>query len=134
MNEDFGLNKKYTLGDIDLLDFEIDEDGYSINLYPMNPKNTQLGCKMILPEYPNGFLRDLDLDIDEDYYDFNDDADMDRMDEFYDKLQKNVISWFSECWQKAGGSNTNYKFYIASHDLNKSFDLKSQKWINNKNN
>ena len=130
---DFGLYKNHTVSNVDLFDFEVSADGYAVSLYPMDAESTQLGYKQILAEYPNGFLRDTDLDLDTDSYDFDSDADMDRMDEFYDKLQKTFTNWFSDCWQAAGGLETDRKFYLAMHDSDRSLDLKTRKWISNKN-
>jgi len=99
----------------------------------MDAESTQLGYKQILSEYPNGFLRDTDLVLDTDSYDFDSDADMDRMDEPYDKLQKIFTKWFGDCWQAVGGLETDRKFYLAMHDSNRSLDLKTRKWVSNRN-
>jgi len=129
-NEDYGLNEKYSKSDIEFYEFELFEDGYRINFYPMDSEYNQLGFKKTLPEYPNGFLRDKDLDIDKDYYDFDNEADMERMDEFYMELSKQVIEWFNTCWKEAGGLHVKNKYSISIHDSDDTFDLANQKWIN----
>src|SRR5690606_38582768 len=129
INEDYGLHEKYSKGDIEFYEFELFEDGYRINFYPMDSEHNQLGLKKTLPEYPNGFLRDEDLDIDENYYDFDNEPDMDRMDEFYIELSKKVVDWFNICWKEAGGLNLKNKYSISIHDTDKLFDLTNQKWI-----
>lgn len=129
-NGDYGLLEKYSEKDIQSYEFELFEDGYSINFYPMDAENNQLGFKKTLPEYPNGFLRDEDLDIDEDYYDFDNDADMDRMEAFYIQLSKKVVDWFNLCWKEAGGLNLKNKYSISIHDSYNVFDLTNQKWMN----
>lgn len=126
---DYNLQNNKSENDIHFYEFELFEDGYRINFYPMDAKHNQLGFKKILPEYPNGFLRDEGLDVDEDGYDYENDADMDRMDEFYIQLSKNIIYWFNNCWKKAGGSNFKYKASISIHESGKVFDLTHQKWI-----
>ena len=128
---DVGLNNKFSKTDIAELVFEINVDGYRINLYPMDANNTQLGHKKILTKYPNGLIRDMDLDIDADDYDFDNDADMDRMDEFYEQLQTKVMDWFNACFINAGGLKVNEKYFISVHDSNKTYDLKCQIWVNN---
>lgn len=133
LNGDFGLYKNHTVSNVDLFDFEVSADGYAVSLYPMDAESTQLGYKQILSEYPNGFLRDTDLVLDTDSYDFDSDADMDRMDEPYDKLQMIFTKWFGDCWQAVGGLETDRKFYLAMHDSNRSLDLKSRKWVSNRN-
>lgn len=128
---DYGLLEKYSESDIRFYEFELFEDGYRINFYPMDSDYSQLGFKKTLTEFPNGFLRDKDLDIDEDHYDFDNDSDMDRMDEFYIQLTKKVIEWFNECWKEAGGLNIENKYSISIHDSNDTYDLSNQKWNNN---
>lgn len=130
LNGDYGLLEKYSEEDIEFYEFELFEDGYRINFYPMDSDHNQLGFKKILSEYANGFLRDENLDIGVDSYDFNNEADMDRMDEFYIALSKKVIGWFNRCWKKAGGINLRNKYSISIHDSNEVFDLTNQKWIN----
>ncbi|CAN0579756.1 unnamed protein product, partial [Laminaria digitata] len=112
-NEDYGLLEEYSKSDIEYYDFEIFQDGYRINFYPMDSEYNQLGFKKTLSEYPNGFLSDKELDIDEDYYDFGNEADMERMDEFYMQLSKKVIKWFNECWKEADGMNVKKKYSIS---------------------
>ena len=131
LNEDYGLQEKHSKSDIKFYEFEVFEDGYRINFYPMDSQYNQLGFKKTLPEYPNGFLRDQDLDIDHEFYDFNNETDMDRMDEFYSQLSKKVIEWFNKCWIEAGGLKVNNKYSISIHDSNDLYDLNNQKWINN---
>lgn len=128
-NEDYGLNDNYSKSDIAYYDFEVFEDGYRINFYPMDSDYNQLGFKKTLPEYPNGFLRDNDLDLDIDDYDFDNAADMDRMDEFYIQLTKKVIDWFNQCWKDAGGLSVKHTYSISIHDSSEVFDLTNQKWI-----
>lgn len=130
-NEDYGLLEKHSKSDIKFYEFEVFEDGYRINFYPMDSEYNQLGFKKTLPEYPNGFLRDKDLDLDHEFYDFNNESDMDRMDEFYMQLSKKVIEWFNKCWKEAGGLNVNNKYSISIHDSNDIYDLNNQKWIDN---
>ena len=133
LNGEYGLNKKNSNTTIEYFDFELKEDGFGIDFYPMDKDNTQLGYKKILPEYPNGFLRDMDLDIDTDNYDFDNDSEMERMDEFYVQLQIKVIDWFNRCWIKAGGLNAKESYVIKIHDSSTMFDLKRQKWSKNNN-
>ena len=128
---DYGLLEKYTQDDIEYFEFELFEDGYRINFYPMDAEYNQLGFKKTLTEYPNGFLRDENLNIDVDSYDFDNEADMDRMDEFYLTLSKKFMDWFNKCWQEAGGLNLKDKYSISIHDTTEVFDLTQQKWVNN---
>ncbi|ULC60851.1 hypothetical protein MBM09_07580 [Flaviramulus sp. BrNp1-15] len=130
-NEDFGLIKPHLKNEIKNLDFEINADGYSINLYAMDSENSQLGYKKILSDYPNGIIADNNLDIDVDDYDFNNSSDMERMDNFYLKLESEFINWFVTCWDKITINNTKYKFYISYHDSYQSFDLLNETWIEN---
>lgn len=124
----YGLLEKYSEGDIEFYKFEVFEDGYRINFYPMDSEHNQLGFKKTLPEYPNGFLRDENLDLDVDSYDFDNEAEIERMDEFYLALSKNVINWFNRCWKEAGGLNLNRNYTISIHDTYEVFDLTNQKW------
>jgi hypothetical protein len=130
-NEDYGLLEKHSKSDIEFYEFEVFEDGYRINFYPMDSRYNQLGFKKTLPEYPNGFLRDKDLDIDQEYYDFNNESDRNRMDEFYKQLSIIVLEWFNKCWKEAGGLHIDNKYSISIHDSNKIYDLNNQNWINN---
>jgi Fe-S-cluster formation regulator IscX/YfhJ len=125
LNEDVGLNKRYAKEDITSLDFELNQDGYRINLYPMNSENAQLGHKQLLPEYPNGFVNDKNFVMYEE--DFDDDEE--RMDEYDRQLEAMVFDWFNLCWKKAGGLNSKENYTISVHNANKSFDLKRRKWV-----
>lgn len=88
-----------------------------------------MGFKQTLAEYPNGFIRDLNLDLNLDDYDFDNELDMDRMDTYYEKLEGTVLNWFNQCWIKAGGIDVEGNYSISSHDSGKAFDLINQKWM-----
>ena len=122
----YGLYKKHTKNDIHFCEFELKVDGYSIDFYPMNSANTQLGYLKLLPEFPNGFVRDLNLNIDDDDYDFDNDLDMARLDEVLLQLEANVLNWFKECWVKAGGLDARGKYALSVHESKKIYKLKSK--------
>ena len=129
LSGDLGLIKEEFRDKIDYIDFGINEDGYTLFLHPMDSENNQVGYKKLLAKYPNGILRDNNLDLDTYDYDFDDDDEMDRLDEFYLQLKDNFIKWFSACWEKAGGMDAKYKFYLTPHDEGKSLDLNKKEWI-----
>ena len=125
INGDYGLHKNHTKEEIKFFDFELNVDGYVINFYPMDSEYAQSGHKQLLPEYPNGFIYDKDFKVYAE--DFDDDDD--RMDTYYEQLEKKALDWFNACWKKAGGLNVKDNYRVTVHDSDKWFDLKRQKWI-----
>lgn len=125
----YGLYEDAREEEIAFLDFEINQDGYSINLYPSDEDYSQLGYKAVLSEFPNGFVRDKNLGLSLSEYDFDNEEDLNRMDDFYEALDKDFSSWFTKCWDEADGKNATKPFYLMAHDSNSAFDLKEKKWI-----
>ena len=126
---DLGLIRDANGKDIEVVDFGFNEDGYTLFLHPMDAQNNQLGYKKLLNDYPNGIIRDNDLDLETSAYDFDDDDEMERLDSFYIQLRDDFIKWFSDCWDKAGGMNATLKFHLVAHDDEAYFDLKRKKWV-----
>lgn len=128
LNENFDLFESYSVKDIAFLDFEVTLEG-CIRLYPSDKDWTQLGYKILLKEFPSGLIVDHQVELNLDEYDFDNDEDMDRMDAYHEKVEAVIFEWFSKCWDKAGGLESKYKFYLGTHDAYQVFDLKHKIWI-----
>ncbi|OIJ20706.1 hypothetical protein BKP45_08670 [Anaerobacillus alkalidiazotrophicus] len=71
------------------------------------------------------------------YYQLNDNLLDDFIDNFYEENypaiseleQKAFIDWFSENWKKSGGNILNLPSFFVFHDDIKSYDLKSNQWV-----
>lgn len=124
-----GLEDEYELSNVAFFDFEINVDGYSINLYPSDEDFSQLGYRQLLPEYPDGFIRANDLGLNVMHYDFDNQEDLLAMDDYYETLQSKFIAWFSRCWDMAGGLETSHQFRIGVHGSFEFFDLSRKKWL-----
>ena len=132
MNGEFMKVEKYAANEIAVNEYILFEDGYRIVYYALDDDENQIGYQPTLPEYPDGFMRSKELShlaLDTDDYDFDNDADMDRMDEYYLQLEKIVTNWFNQCWLKAGGIEASGKHLFSVHDSYDILDLKQQKWI-----
>ena len=106
-------------------DFELFPDGFGISFYPMDENNTQLGYVHLLPEYPDGFFRDLNLEV----YAEDFDGDDDRLDAYYEMVEKTVTDWFILCWKNAGGLAHQERYTFRLHDADRQFSLNDQKWV-----
>ncbi|MEL7004225.1 MAG: hypothetical protein AAFN93_16010 [Bacteroidota bacterium] len=129
LNGDYGLYEIYSKDDIEFYDFKVFANDYRINFIPTSANHIQLGFKKLLSEYPNGFVNDMNLDIDIDNYNFDSDGELARHNEFYVQLDKTVIEWFNQCWIKAGGTDQSDNYRISMYDLNRYFDLVDQAWV-----
>jgi len=127
MDGEYGLYEIYAKEHIGFYDFQLFRD-YKIKFFPVRDDNVQLGFRETLTEYPNGFIHDKKLYLDESHYQF-DDEDLAVIDEFYRQVDKRVMDWFNQCWIKAGGLDLtdHYRISIFNEDI--MFDLKHQKWI-----
>jgi len=124
--------EKYANNEIDIHEFTLFPDGYRINYYAFDKYENQIGWKKTLPEYcPDGFYRDreLDLGIDTENYDFDNEDDMERLEEFDIQLERVVINWFNKCWIQADGLEAKGEYIFTIHDSYNVLDLKKQKWI-----
>lgn len=129
LSGEVGLYEEYEMSDVAFFDFEINLDGYSVNLYPSDEEYSQLGYRQLLLEYPDGFIRANDLGLDLIDYAFDKPEDLSAMDDYYETLQRVFIDWFSGCWDRAGGEKTNHQFRIGVHDSFERFDLRRKKWL-----
>lgn len=131
INGKFERIEKYANNHIDIHEFTLFIDGYHIIYYAIDKDENQIGWKKTLPEYPAGFYHDrkLDLGLDTENYDFDNEDDMDRLEEYDMQLEKIVINWFNDCWIKAGGLKAKGNYIFTVHDSYDVLDLKKQKWI-----
>ncbi len=128
LEEDYGLYNLYSPKDIIYYEFKLFIPSNRIDFFPMSSNNYQLGIKKLLQEYPNGFMEDVGLYIDHDYYHFDDDG-LKSFDNFYDQVQEKIYDWFNQCWIKAGGLEMTGNYSVSIYDSNKVFDLVNQNWI-----
>lgn len=128
LGEDYGLYDLYYKNDIEYYEFKLFVPSYRIDFFPMSSNSYQLGIKKILQEYPNGFMEDVGLYIDNDYYHF-DDAGLKSYDNYYDQVEEKIYDWFNRCWIKAGGLEITGNYTVSVYDSNRVFDLVNQVWI-----
>jgi len=133
INGKFERIEKYINNDIETNEFTLFIDGYVINYYAIDKDANQIGFKKTLPEYTGGFMRDrkLNLGVDTENYDFDNEDDMERLEEYDIQLERIVINWFNKCWLKAGGLEAKGNYIFTIHDSYDVLDLKKQKWIEN---
>ncbi|GAM12798.1 hypothetical protein [Mesobacillus selenatarsenatis] len=123
--------------DIDLLDFsafiEPTRFELSIRMFSMDKEGNEVfdegndppvfaGSEEILSEVEYHQMNDSQLDDFFEFYEQNEETLVPRE-------QKVFIDWFSQCWEKAGGTSLKLPSYFIFHDDYKSYDLKSNKWI-----
>jgi hypothetical protein len=50
--------------------------------------------------------------------------------ENYNEVEKDIIAWFIDCWNKSNCKKVKLPCYIGIHDDSNLFDLKNLKWTN----
>lgn len=123
--------------DIDLLDFsafiEPTRFELSIRMFSMDKEANEVfyegndttvfsGSEEVLPEIEYHQLNASNLDYFFDFYEQNEET-------LVPQEQKAFTDWFSQCWGKAGGNALTLPSYFVFHDDYKSYDLKSNQWI-----
>ena len=48
-----------------------------------------------------------------------------------DMAFRELVVWFADFWERAGGHACRYPAYIQHHDSGVSFDLRARRWIRN---
>jgi len=129
INGDYGLYDIYSEKDIEYYEFKVFTENYKIDFIPSSANHIQLGFKKTLLEYPCGFMHDMNLHIDINNYNFDNEDELARHNEFYVQVEKRIIEWFNQCWITAGGIETTDNYRISIDHLNTSFDLIRQTWI-----
>lgn len=96
--------------------FSMDKEANEV-FYEGNDTTVFAGSVEILPNVVFHQLNDFF-----DFYEQNEDT-------LVPKEQNTFTGWFAECWETAGGEALHLPTYFVFHNEYKSFDLKSNQWI-----
>lgn len=128
------IQHKYP-SEVKCLYFEIFADsfttGFPVRAFFMDSDNCEFFVKDSegKPHYPSPVDPDL-LEIEqvfsENYEEYFEDKDEDL--DTYTLASEELVSWFSECWNKAMVEGFHLNAIISMHDSNNEFDLIKQKW------
>lgn len=123
--------------DIEILDFIVFIEPIrfelSIRLFSMDKEANEVfyngddssvfaGSEDVIPEIKYFHINNNQL---EDFFDFHE-----QNENILDlQEQKAFTDWFIHCWEKAGGTVLTLPSYFVFNDTDKSYDLRSNKWI-----
>ncbi|MEC1526204.1 hypothetical protein P9D43_30000 [Neobacillus niacini] len=118
---DFSAFIEPTRFELSIRMFSMDKEANEV-FYEGNDSTVFAGSEEILPEIEYHQLNDNQLDSFFGFYEQNEGT-------LIPQEKKVFTDWFSLCWEKAGGAALNIPSYFVFHDDYKSYDLKTNQWI-----
>ncbi|KAB2331251.1 hypothetical protein [Bacillus mesophilum] len=107
--------------ELSIVMFSMDKEVNEV-FYEGNDKTVFAGSEEILSNIEYHLLNDSQLEKFFEFYEQNEDT-------LVSQEQRVFTEWFSQCWEIAGGASMKLPSYFIFHDDSKSFDLKSNQWI-----